>query len=144
MKNAAKNLVLSFTLALLAARVAVAQTSGRINYEATQRVDLSQVRIIVNGQQIKPGSPDFPADIPESRSFGMTLSFAGTAAKEERENAGMVLRTVEGGPGGGGVPQQLNIPRPVQESTYLDLANRSSTTVLTVKKDETATTYRSD
>ncbi|MBF9223602.1 GLPGLI family protein [Hymenobacter ruricola] len=143
MKNAAKNLVLSLTFGLLAAGAAPAQTSGHIRYEATQRVDLSQVRIIINGQQIKPGSPDFPTDIPETRSFGLTLSFAGNAAKEERENAGMVIRTVEGGPGGG-VPQQMNIPRPIQEATYLDLANRATTTVLTVKQDNAATTYRAD
>jgi hypothetical protein len=144
MKNTAKNLALFLTFGLLAPAAATAQTSGRISYEATQRVDLSQVRVMINGQQVKPGSPDFPTDIPESRSFGMTLAFAGTAAREERENSGATIRTVEGGPGGDGVPQTMNIPRPMQEATYLDLANRTSTTVLTVKKDDASTTYRAD
>jgi len=142
MLHAAKHLALAAALALLAGGTAHAQTSGHIRYEGTQRTDLSQVRVIVNGQAVKPGSPDFPTDIPESRSFGMTLTFAGNAAKEERENSGMIMRTVEGGPGA--VPQQMSLPRPIQEATYLDLAHRSSTSVLTVKKDNGATTYRTD
>lgn len=147
MKNAAKNLVLSFALSLLAAGAAGAQTSGRINYEATQRVDLSQVRIIVNGQAIKPGSPDFPTDIPETRSFGLILTFAGTAAKEQREGGGMTMRTVSmnsTGDGPASAPQVTNFARPFEEATYLDLVNRTTTTVLTVKKDDSPTTYRSD
>ena len=147
MKNAAKNLVLSFAVGLLAAGAAVAQTSGRINYEATQRVDLSQMRIVINGQTIKPGSPDFPTDIPESRSFGMTLSFAGNYAKEQREGSGITMRTVTmngSGDGPASAPQVTNFARPFEEATYLDLANRSTTTVLTVKKDNAPTSYRSD
>ncbi|MCC3153936.1 GLPGLI family protein [Hymenobacter sp. BT770] len=147
MKNAAKNLVLSFAVGLLAAGTALAQTSGRINYEATQRVDLSQMRIVINGQAIKPGSPDFPTDIPETRSFGLNLTFAGTAAKEEREGGGMTMRTVSmngNGEGPASAPKVTNFARPFEEATYLDLANRTTTTVLTVKKDNSPTTYRSD
>ncbi|SFQ02069.1 GLPGLI family protein [Hymenobacter arizonensis] len=147
MKNAVKNLVLTFAAGLLAAGGALAQTSGRINYEATQRVDLSQVRIIVNGQAIKPGSPEFPTDIPETRSFGLTLTFAGTAAKEQREGGGMTMRTVSmnsTGDSPASAPQVTNFARPFEEATYLDLANRTTTTVLTVKKDDNPTTYRSD
>ncbi|HEX8329523.1 MAG TPA: GLPGLI family protein [Hymenobacter sp.] len=142
MKNAATTLVLSFALGLLAAGVAVAQTSGRISYEATQRVDMSQMRIVINGQVVKPGSPDFPTDIPESRSFGMTLAFAGNYAKEEREGANAVTRTIVSETGS--APEVMSIPRPVTEAAYLDLANRTTTTVLTVKKDHTSTAYRSE
>ncbi|MBD2722489.1 GLPGLI family protein [Hymenobacter armeniacus] len=142
MKNTAKDLVLTCSLGLLAAGAALAQTSGRINYEATQRTDMSQVRVIINGQAVKPGSPDFPTDIPESRSFGLTLSFAGNYAKEQREGGAMVMRTVEGGPGA--APQVSSIARPIEETVYLDLANRTTTTVLTVKKDDGATAYRSE
>jgi len=140
MKNAAKSLVLSFAVGLLAAGAAVAQTSGRIAYEATQRVDVSQMRIMINGQQVKPGSPDFPTDLPDSRTFGMTLVFAGNYAKEEREN-NAIIRTIQGP---GAAPQVTSLPQPVLEAAYLDLANRTTTTVLTVKKDEASTTYRSD
>ncbi|MBF9237829.1 GLPGLI family protein [Hymenobacter sp. BT683] len=142
MKNPAKNLVLSFTLGLLAAGAAVAQTSGRISYEATQRTDLSQMRVVINGQQVKPGSPDFPTDIPESRSFAMTLVFAGNYAKEQREGGNAIIRTMEGGPGS--APQVSSLPRPIEETVFLDLANRTTTTVLTVKKDDAPTTYRTD
>ena len=148
MRNPAKTLAFSLTMSLLAAGAAQAQASGHIRYEATQRIDLSQVRIVVNGQQLKPGSPDFPADLPETRSFGLTLAFAGPAAKEEREGGGMTMRTVtmNGGAGDGpaSAPQTTNYARPFEETTYLDLANRATTTVLTVKKDAAATSYRAD
>ncbi|MBF9140663.1 GLPGLI family protein [Hymenobacter properus] len=145
MKSSAKNLFLTLTLGLLATGAALAQTSGRISYEATQRVDLSKVHIVINGQQVKPGSPDFPADIPETRSFGLNLSFAGPAGKEEREGGGMTMRTVTmNGDGPAAAPQMTNFARPFEEATYLDLANRATTTVLTVKKDDASTTYRAD
>ncbi|WP_152560091.1 GLPGLI family protein [Hymenobacter sp. IS2118] len=142
MKNAAKNLMRSFAVGLLAATAAVAQTSGRISYEATLRTDLSKVQLVINGQTVKPGSPDFPTDIPESRSFGMTLLFADGYAKEQREGGAMVMRTVEGG--SGAAPQVTSLARPIEETLFLDLANRSSTTVLTVKQDNAATAYRTD
>ena len=147
MKNTAKNLAFSFALGLLAAGAAVAQASGRINYEATQRTDLSKASITVNGQAVKPGSPDFPTDLPESRSFGLTLSFANNYAKEQREGGGMTVRTVTmngTGEAPAGAPQISNLARPFEEVTYLDLANRSITTVLTVKKDDVPTAYRTD
>lgn len=147
MENTEKNLACSFALGLLAAGAAGAQTSGRISYEATQRTDLSKVSIIINGQAVKPGSPDFPTDLPESRSFGMTLSFAGSGAKEEREGSGVTMRTVTlngTGESPAGAPQVSNLARPFEEVTYLDLANRTTTTVLTVKKDNVPTTYRTD
>ena len=147
MKNAAKTLVLTFALSLPATGAVLAQTSGRINYEATQRTDLSKVNVIVNGQAIKPGSPDFPADIPESRSFGLTLSFAGDFAREQREGGGITMRTVTmngAGEGAAGAAQVANFARPFEEAIYLDLANRSLTTVLTVKRDDGPATYRAD
>jgi len=147
MKNTAKNLALLFALGLLATGAAAAQSSGRISYEATQRTDLSKVSVIVNGQAVKPGSPDLPIDLPNSRSFGMTLSFAGNYAKEQREGGGMVMRTVTmngTGESPAGAPQISNLARPFEELVYLDLASRSTTTVLTVKKEEVPTTYRTD
>lgn len=146
MKNPAKNLSFALSLGLLTAGTALAQTSGRISYEATQRVDLSKVHIVVNGQQLKPGSPDFPTDIPETRSFGLNLSFADGAAKESREAGGALIRTVSmnGDAPAGPLPQITNFARPFEEATYLDLANRATTTVLTVKKEDATATYRAD
>lgn len=141
MKNAAKTLALTCPFGLLLAGAAAAQTSGRIRYEVTQRIDPSQLHIVINGQVAKPGSPDFPtADIPDSRTFGMSLAFAGNYAREQRE--GGAMRTLVGGPNA--APQNSVVKRPFEETTYLDLAGRATTTVLTVKKDAATTAYRSD
>ena len=149
MKNIVKSRFFTVALGLLSAVgpvLAQSPSSGHIRYEATQRTDMSKVRIVVNGQVIKPGSPDFPTDIPESRSFGLTLSFAGNYAREERENAGPVIRMMEREAGGaGGAPQNMSISRPFEEATYLNLVGRAATAVLTVKDAAgAATTYRSD
>lgn len=128
-----------------------AQTAGRISYEGTRRIDQSRMRIVVNGQEVRPGSPDFPADIPDVRSFAQTLSFAGDYARETQEGGGgMMMRTTvdgpggPGGPGGGRAPQTTRLGRPFEESIYLNLKDRSATTVLAIKKDDKTTEYRAD
>jgi hypothetical protein len=145
-----KLLTLLFVALLLVTGLSVvqhlhAQTAGRISYEASRRIDPSQLRIVVNGQEVRPGSPDFPADIPDVRSFGQTLSFAGGYAKEAQEGGSFSVRVDQGGPGGGSrAPQTTNLGRPFEEATYLNLKDRSAATVLTVKKDDQATEYRAD
>ena len=100
------HLLLGLSLSL----TATAQTapSGRIKYEVMQRVDLSQVRMVINGQEVRPGTA-LPGggtvpDVPETRSYGQELIFAGNYAREKRdENGGMmnIERRVDG-PGGPG------------------------------------------
>jgi GLPGLI family protein len=119
-----------------------AQTTGRISYEGTRRIDPNQRRIVINGQEVKPGSPDFPADLPDVRSFGQTLSFAGDYAKETQEGGGAMMRIVEGGPNS--APQTTNIGRPFEETVFLNLKDRTYATVVTIKKDDQATEYRAD
>lgn len=135
---------LLFLLAgLLATTQIQAQTaSGRLQYEVTQRIDPSQMRIVINGEVVKPGSPDFPTDIPDSRSSRLTLTFAGSFAKEEVDAP--MTRTVMRGPNA--APEVSQVARPFSEAVYLNLGERSSSTVLTVKDRETAatTTYRAD
>lgn len=130
---------------------AVAQSSssslqGHLQYEVAQKIDLSQMRIVINGQQVKPGSPDFPTDIPDVRTFGLTLAYAGNYAKEEREGGTATRVMVDGGPGGrgAGVPQTTKINAPFQEVTYLNLAAHAYTTVLTVKDGDKSTSYRAE
>jgi hypothetical protein len=118
-----------------------AQSAGRISYEGTRRVDMSQVRVVMNGQEVRAGSPDFPADIPDVRTFAQTLSFAGDYAREVQEG-GAAVRTIVGAPGA--APQVTNLGRPFEETTFLNLKDRSYSTVLTVKKDDKATEYRAD
>ncbi|TGE27665.1 GLPGLI family protein [Hymenobacter metallicola] len=132
-------LLLSPGALLSAAR---AQTvSGLIQYEAAQKVNPNQMRVVVNGQEVKPGSPDFPTDISDVRNFGVTVSFSGGYAREERQNAAM--RTiVEGGPGA--APQMTNLGKPFEEVVYVSQPENKLSTVVTVKKNETTTTYRSD
>ncbi|MGY2132967.1 GLPGLI family protein [Hymenobacter sp. HD11105] len=125
---------------LIPTAAAQAPTSGQIHYEAAQKVDMSQVRIVIDGQQIKPGSPDFPTDIPDTRNFGMTLSFAGNYAKEERQNEAM--RIVSGGPGT--VPQTTSLGRPFEEAVYVDQSSKAFATVLALKDGATTNTYRMD
>ena len=147
-----KQLLITATV-LMSGLVAQAQsTSARINYEAMVKVDLSQMRININGQEIKPGDPNFPADIPDTRSFELKTAFAGNYAKEEQEGGGgamMIRRSFDGpggpgGPGEGGPAQTTRIEAPFKEKTFLDLANQKVVSVLTVGKDADAKTYRAE
>ncbi|MCB2406500.1 GLPGLI family protein [Hymenobacter lucidus] len=132
-------LLLSACGTLLAAR---AQTvSGRIQYEAAQKVNPGQMRVMVNGQEVKPGSPDYPTDISDVRNFGLTVSFAGGYAKEERQD-GAMRTVVEGGPGA--APQMTNLGKPFEEVVYVSQAENKLSTLLSIKKGETTTTYRTD
>ena len=140
MKNPAFLLLLSGAFGLLSA-AAGAQTTGHIQYEVTKLIDPSQIRVMINGQVVKPGSPDFPTDIPTSRTLGLSLTFAGSYAREERESSAISTTTTSSN-GASAPPQTTVINRPFDETTYLDLAGRATTTLLTVKKDNLA--YRSD
>lgn len=125
--------------------------SGKITYEGMRQIDRSQMRMVINGQEVRPGSPgapDAPEGMPEVMSFTQKLVFAGTMAKEERDRPQnmMVRRTADGGgPGGDGRPREQRMRPPFEQQTFLDLANRQRIDVLTVKKDSTTSqTYRSE
>ncbi|MVM40272.1 GLPGLI family protein [Spirosoma sp. HMF3257] len=140
-------LALLLSLLLAAARPVLAQPSGQITYEAVRKVDLSAMRIVINGEQIKPGDPNFPADIPDTRTFGQKVMFADNYAKESRDEQNVVVRMVggSGGPGGGGAPpRSTNFGRPFDEKLFVDLANQKTVTLLTVGKDKEAKTYRAE
>ncbi|WP_400192984.1 GLPGLI family protein [Hymenobacter sp. B81] len=140
-----KKLLLLLAAAGVCQLAAAQPSSGRIQYEVTQKVDASRMRVVMNGQEVRPGSPDFPADIPDVRTFGMTLSFAGGYAKEERENnAVRTIVTADGAGGAASAPQTTSLGRPFDEAVYTDLTKRTFSTLLTVKKDDVATTYRAD
>lgn len=128
--------------------------SGKITYEGMRQIDRSQMRMVINGQEVQPGSPgapDAPEGMPEVMSFTQKLVFSGTMAKEERDRPqGMMMRRTmgDGGAGGGsreGRPQTTRLAPPFDQQTYLDLANRQRIDVLVVKKDSTVTDmYRSE
>ena len=133
-----------------------APTSGKITYEGMRQIDRSQMRMVVNGQEVRPGSPgapDAPEGMPDVMSFTQKLVFSGTMAKEERDRPqGMNFRRTEGGPDGAGVPgaggadrpRPTRMALPFEQQTFLDLANRQRIDVLTVKKDSTTQVYRSE
>lgn len=140
MQKPAKILALLAT-GLLAAAPALAQPGGHLNYEVTRRIDPSEIRVVVNGQVVKPGSPDYPTDIPETTTTSLSLAYAGHYARETREG-GAIRTTTTGGPTA--APQTTEVKRPFEEATYLDLAGRTVSTVLTVQADNANTAYRSD
>lgn len=114
--------------------------SGQIAYEAVRKIDPSSMRIVINGEQVKPGDPNFPTDIPDTRTFGLNVQVAGSYAKETREEQGAAI-TIQAG---NGPPRTRNIERPFKEQTFVDLNGAKTITVLTVGKDSEAKVYRAD
>ncbi len=133
-----------------------APTSGKITYEGMRQIDRSQMRMVINGQEVRPrvdspgspGAPDAPEGMPETISFTQKLIFSGTMAKEERDRPQnmMISRTVDGagGPAGERRPRERRMSPPFEQQTFLDLANRQRIDVLTVKKDSMTQVYRSE
>ncbi|QIP15906.1 GLPGLI family protein [Spirosoma aureum] len=126
----------------LAQTVSAAQWSGQITYEVVRKVDPNSMRIIINGEQVKPGDPNFPADIPDTRTFSQKLLVAGNFAKVNRDEEGMVVRVGLGG--GGAAPQTTNMGRPFEEQVFLDLNGQKAITILTIGKDKEAKNYRAE
>ncbi|GAB3942861.1 hypothetical protein GCM10028805_08140 [Spirosoma harenae] len=136
---------ISFFFFLLATNFIFAQTaattwSGQITYEGVRKIDPSQMRIVINGEQVKPGDPNFPADIPDSRMFGQKVLISGTYAKESRDEQAAVVRVR----GDGGPAQTRSFPRPFTEQIFVDLKDQKKVTLLTVGKDADAKTYQSE
>ena len=128
-------------------------TSGKITYEGMRRVDASQMRMVINGQEVRPGSPgapDAPEGMPDVISFTQKLVFSGTMAKEERDRSqNMMMRRTMGGDGAGGQarngqPRDVRMAPPFEQTTFIDLANRSTIEVMAMKKDSVSTVYRTD
>ncbi|WP_420147472.1 GLPGLI family protein [Spirosoma sp.] len=137
--------VVNFIIVFLATRPIIAQTasatwSGQITYEGVRKVDPSQMRIVINGEQVKPGDPNFPADIPDTRMFGQKTLINGTFAKESRDEPNAVVRVR----GDGGPPQTRNLPRPFTEQVFVDLQSQTKVTLLTVGKDADTKTYQAE
>ncbi len=134
-----------FSMLLATALPAAAQTitSGIISYEAMRKIDPSQMRIMINGEEVKPGSPDAPTDIPDVGTFSLKLVFSGNFGKEEQDEAAPVMRRVEGEPGSGH-SQTTKLEPPFIEKKYLDLASKKYMEVLEIKKEAETKTYRSE
>ncbi|MGM9508362.1 GLPGLI family protein [Larkinella sp. GY13] len=144
----------------LAAQLANAQpTAGKISYEVMQKVDLSQMRVIINGQEVRPDGADAPAGMPETRSFVQHFIFSGTHGKEEQDRnsgGGIMVRQViqdggggpgpgPGGPGGPEGRENRNFNgRPFERAVYYDLAAQKTVEVLAIKKDSVTSHYQTE
>ena len=138
--------LLSLLLALFLAGPLIAQTpagsswSGQITYEGVRKLDPNNMRININGEDIKPGDPRFPTDIPDTRMFGQKVLIIGKYAKESRDEQSAVIRVRDGG----GPPETRNIPRPFNEQVFVDLSGQKKVTILTVGKDKDAKMYQAE
>ncbi|GAB2567949.1 GLPGLI family protein [Spirosoma areae] len=129
-------------LSLLAANAhpTLAQTSGQITYEVVRKIDPASMRIVINGEPVKPGDPNFPTDIPDARTFGQKVLFTDKYAKESRDEQNAVIQTINEG----AAPRTTNVGRPFEEQVFVDLANQKTVTLLTIGKDKDARTYRAE
>ena len=142
----------------LASQLANAQpTSGKISYEVMQKIDMSQIRMVINGQEVRPGSAEAPTDLPETRSFLQEFIFSGQHGKEEQDRnggGGVMIRQVmrdggpgDAGPGPGGSEGRGNRNfngRPFERSVFFDLAAQKTVEVLTIKKDSVTKQYQTE
>ncbi|MCE6991002.1 hypothetical protein [Dyadobacter sp. CY323] len=131
------------SLLLVAIVESYGQSSGQINYEVVRKVDPAGIRIMINGEQVKPGDPNFPADIPDTRTFGQKVLFTPNFVRENRdEQNAVVRRTVADG--NSAAPQNTNMGRPFEEQVFVDVVGQKVISLLTVGKDKDAKTYKSE
>ncbi|QJD81326.1 GLPGLI family protein [Spirosoma rhododendri] len=148
-------MLLTSLCTLAHAQTAATAPSGKITYEGLRRIDMSRMRMNVNGQDVRPGSGDAAEGMPDVISFTQKLIFAGSFAKEERDRpqnpmrqnrAGNANSSPDGAPTGGpsaGGPN-MRMMRMNDQETYLDMANRQRISIMTVRRDSTTQRYRTE
>jgi GLPGLI family protein len=119
-------------------------SSGSISYEAMRRIDPSKMKIMINGQEVKPGSAEAPPDMPEVRTFSLNLVFSGNYAKEEHDGAAPVIRRMDVESGSGVSARTTQVEPPFTERKYVDLPAQKYLEVLEIKKDGTTKAYCSE
>jgi hypothetical protein len=140
----------------LASQAAYAQPkSGKITYEVMQKLDMSQMKIVINGQEVRPGTPDAPPDLSDTRSFAQHFIFSGNYGKEEqdRNSGNMMIQQVisdrepgpGAGPGGPGRPGNRNFNgRPFERNVFFDLSTQKAVEVVSVRKDSVTKHYQTE
>ncbi len=157
---------------LFLTQAALAQTtapsSGTITYETMRRTDLSNVRINVNGQEVRPGGtlPNGRTfDVPETMEGTESFRFGGQWAKREPiDRRNMMQMRMMGGPGGGGpgggqgggggdqvaapsaeqrqrMDRMRNMRFPMEETNHTDLASGKTYTITAINVDSTRKDY---
>ncbi|MEZ0541272.1 GLPGLI family protein [Fibrella arboris] len=144
-----------------------APTSGTISYETMRRTDLSNMRVNINGQEVRPGGtlPNGSTfNPPETMESVENYRFAGQWAMREpvdRRNM-MQMRFQGGGPGGPGggdgngggggqqgptAEQRRQMDRfrsmrfPVEDTQFTDMSTGKAFTITTVTVDSTHKDY---
>ncbi|GGM83458.1 hypothetical protein GCM10010967_14010 [Dyadobacter beijingensis] len=136
-----KKLMLSIVLLFAANALSFAQQSGQINYEIVRKIDQSRLRFMVNGEEVRQGDPNFPTDVPDTRTVGQKVLFAGNFVRENRDEENMMIKVMQTP---GGVPQTTNAGRPFEEYLVTDIAGKKIVTFVTVGHDQEARTYKSE
>jgi hypothetical protein len=131
--------LLAASVAALQPALAQAPASGVIAYEASRRLDPSQIRIVRNGDVVQAGGPDAP-EVPDVITFSQKLRFTKSYAREEQETPGPVIRRFDGSGG----EQTVKMEPPFIEKHYLDLTGRKHIQVLEVKKNGETKVYRAE
>lgn len=154
---------------LLLTGTALAQTtapsSGTIAYETMRRPDLANMRININGQEVRPGGamPNGGTfNPPETIEGTESFRFAGQwAMREPMDRRNMMQFRGQGGPGGpggggGGGGQQgqgptaeqrqrmdrmRNMRFPIEETTHTDLSTGKTYTITALAVDSTRKEY---
>ncbi|GLU52653.1 GLPGLI family protein [Dyadobacter frigoris] len=137
-------IILAASLQFAAVCAAFGQQSGQITYEIVRKIDPSGMRIMVNGEQVKPGDPNFPSDAPDTRTFGQKVLFTEKFVKENRDEQNTMIRTLVQDPGMDRAPQTPNMGRPFEEQIFVDLTASKLITLLTVGKEEQTKIYKSE
>lgn len=136
-----KKLLSIIMLLFTAAPNILAQASGQISYEVVRKIDQSRLRFMVNGEEVKQGDPNFPTDVPDTRTIGQKVLFAGNFVRENRDEENMMMRVTQEP---GGIPQTTNAGRPFEEYVVTDIAAQKTLTFVTVGKDKETHTYKSE
>lgn len=127
---------------------AAAQTTppaaGQLHYEGMRRLDMDKVKITmvtVNGQQVNPEDLGTTVHLPQSVGAEKTLIFSGDYAKEERDlqalSGALVRKGAPTAQPGAPTPLPRGVMIPFLETNYLNLADRTVTTVTTVTATNT-------
>jgi GLPGLI family protein len=108
-------------------------SSGIIKYEVMEKIDPSKMKLIINGQEVKPGSMEAPPDLPDVRSYSLHLIFSDGFAKEEQTDNGLVVQKFEGTPGGQRAPNKMAPEPPFTEKKYINLSENKYIHLLELK-----------
>jgi GLPGLI family protein len=132
-------------LGLRAAAQPTPPAAGRLHYEGMRRVDRDKVKITsitMNGQPMRPEDMETTLQLPHSVSSEKNLVFSGSYAKEERDlkalGGSLLLGTAKTGQPGAPTPLPKGVLLPFLETKYLNLADRTATTVTTLTSTNTA------